>query len=130
VTERELELRAEIMRSFAATGEPPPVDDRETLEALAAQHVVALDDRGHILMAHPFADHREGVQVTSGARTWWGSCAWDGLGIVAALELMEAEVTEGSVALAVRDGRVVDDGGAVFHVLVPARHWWDDIAHT
>lgn len=130
MTERELALRAEIMRSFAATGEPPSIDDHATLRALADRHVVALDDHGEILMAHPFADHREGVQVTAGARTWWGSCAWDGLGIVAALELTEAELNEADVTLTVRDGRVVDDDRRVFHVLVPARHWWDDIVHT
>jgi hypothetical protein len=28
----------------------------------------------------------------------------------------------------VRDGSVLDD--ALFHVAVPARHWWDDIEHT
>jgi Alkylmercury lyase len=130
MTERELALRSAIMRAFAATGEPPPVDDHDTLRSLADRHVVALDDAGHIVMAHPFADHREGTQVTSGARTWWGSCAWDGLGIVAALGLMEAELSSGGVALEVRDGRVAGGDGAAFHVLVPAREWWDDIAHT
>jgi hypothetical protein len=28
----------------------------------------------------------------------------------------------------VRDGAI--NSGAVFHVAVPARHWWDDIAFT
>jgi hypothetical protein len=130
VSERELALRAEIMRAFAATGEPPPVEDETTIRSLADRHVVALDDAGHILMAHPFADHREGTRVTSGARTWWGSCAWDGLGIVAALGLMDAELSSGGVTIKVHDGRVVDEGGSVFHVLVPAREWWDDIVHT
>ena len=130
MTERELALRREIMSAFAATGEPPAVDDHDTLRSLADQHVVALDDAGHIRMAHPFADHREGTQVTFGARTWWGSCAWDGLGIVAALGLMEADLTSGRATLEVRDGRVADAGDLVFHVLLPAREWWDDIAHT
>ena len=59
---------------------------------------------------------------------WWGSCAWDGLGIVAALGLGEATVESTGVTVAVRDGEPAGD--ALFHVAVPARHWWDDIAFT
>jgi hypothetical protein len=121
MTDRELALRREIMAAFATTGEPPEVDDADTLRSLADQHVVVLDDSGRVVMAHPFAAHRGGARVTSGGRTWWGNCAWDGLGIVAALGLRDAEVEAGGV-------RAVD--GAWFHVAVPARHWWDDIAHT
>jgi hypothetical protein len=79
-------------------------------------------------MAHPFAAHRDGARVQSGGREWWGNCAWDGLGIVAALGLDEARVTAQEIAIDVRDGEV--HGDAVFGVLVPAGHWWDDIAFT
>ncbi|MGH2970319.1 MAG: organomercurial lyase, partial [Solirubrobacteraceae bacterium] len=98
------------------------------LRALAERHVVVLDDAGRIVMAHPFAAHRDGARVESGGRTWWGSCAWDGLGIVAALGLDDAELTAQGVTLRVEGGE--PHGDAVFHVAVPARHWWDDIAHT
>jgi hypothetical protein len=129
MTEAELALRREIFKAFAGTGEPPELGPSPELDALAAQHVVVLDaDRSRIHMAHPFAGHRDGARVTSGERTWWGNCAWDGLGIVAALALGEAEVTSHGVTLRVSDGRVLDD--AIFHVAVPARHWWDDIVHT
>jgi hypothetical protein len=121
VTSRELELRAEIMRSFAQTGAPPHVDDHTTLAALAAAHVVVLDDRGTIRMAHPFAAYGDGARVDAGGRTWWGNCAWDGLGIVAALDLRDATVTSG--------GLTTEDD-VVFHVAVPARDWWADIGHT
>ena len=128
MTDRELALRAEIMRSFAATGAPPDVELSAELRALVDGHVVVLDGAGRIVMAHPFAAHRQGARVDAGGRTWWGSCAWDGLGIVAALELGDATVAAQAVTLRVRDGEV--SGEAVFHVAVPARHWWDDIAHT
>jgi hypothetical protein len=127
MTERQLALRAEIMRAFAETGAPPAVAPSADLDALAGHHVVALDD-GAIWMAHPFAAHRGGARVESGGREWWGNCAWDALGIVAALGLRDAVVTAQDVTLPVRDGE--PDGNAVFHVEVPARHWWDDIAHT
>lgn len=121
MTSRELELRSEIMRSFAATGAPPEVADREALAALADAHVVVLDGGETIRMAHPFAAHHNGARVDAGGRTWWGNCAWDGLGIVAALGLRDATVTSG--------GLTTEDD-VVFHVEVPARDWWADIGHT
>jgi Alkylmercury lyase len=123
VTGPELELRRTIMVAFAETGSPPPAAelDRELLRRLADRHVVVLDAAGEVLMAHPFAAHREGAEVEAGGRTWWGNCAWDGLGIAAALGLDDARVTSGGVVAA---------PGAVFHVAVPAARWWDDIAHT
>jgi len=129
VTARELALRREILVAFAETGAPPAViDGREALRSLADQHVVVLDDQDHVLAAHPFATPPGGARVASGGRTWSGNCAWDALGIVAALGLHEADVTAGGVTVRVRDGRLIDD--AWFQVGVPARHWWDDIAYT
>jgi hypothetical protein len=127
--EDDLSLAREIHATFAATGAPPAVaPGDERLRRLAERHVVSLDERGRILMAHPFAAHRDGTRVTSGEREWWGNCAWDGLGIVAALGLDEATVAANGIELAVRGGRV--QGEALFHVEVPARAWWDDIAFT
>ena len=116
------------MVSFAETGRPPVIEDVETLNALAEKHVVALDESGEILMAHPFAAHRDGTRVEAGGRTWWGNCAWDGLGIVAALGLHDAEVHANGVELPVRDREPRTD--AFFHVAVRAARWWEDIVHT
>jgi hypothetical protein len=128
VTERLLALRREVMRAFAAAGTPPAVRDRDGLRSLAEHHVVVLDEAGAIVMAHPFAAPGAGTIVEAGGRTWWGSCAWDGLGIVAALGLDRAIVRSNGLSVSVESGRVTGD--AVFHVAVPARRWWDDIAHT
>jgi len=129
VTERELALRRTIFEAFAATGHPPPVDDIATLRSLVEQHVVVLGDEDRIVMAHPFAAHDDGARVEAGKRTWRGSCAWDAFGIIAALGLGEALVTDASgVRIAFREGRPVDD--AVFHVAVPAAQWWADIGFT
>jgi hypothetical protein len=121
-----MSLRRAIFWAFAATGEPPEVvaADRETLAELEHRHVVVLRD-GRIHMAHPFAGHHDGTRVESDGRTWWGNCAWDGLGIVAALGLREATVTSNGIEVPVRDGRAVSN--AIFHVAVPARDWWADI---
>ena len=129
MTEEELALRARVVASFAATGGPPEVEDGPVLRSLADQHVVVLDDDGRVVMAHPFATAYEGAtRVEGGGRTWFGNCAWDGLGLVAALGLDEATVTSTGVTVRVRDGVPLDD--AVFHVLVPARHWWEDVGFT
>jgi hypothetical protein len=120
----ELALRRRIFEAFAATGEPPAVGG---LESLAEQHVVVLRE-GKVLMAHPFAADRDGARVESGGRVWWGNCAWDGLGIVAALGLSSAEVTAQGITVSVVGGQV--SGDAVFVVEVPAARWWDDIAYT
>jgi hypothetical protein len=121
-------LRQAIFDSFATTGSPGDHGDPAGLRELADQHAVVLGDDGRVLMAHPFAAHREGARVSSGGRTWWGNCAWDGFGIVHALGLRSATVTAQGVSVGVSGGAVVGD--AVFGVLVPARHWWDDIAYT
>ena len=114
----DLALRRDLMLAFA-NGEPLPDAD---YSSLAAQHVIALDEHGEVLMAHPFANHTDGARVEAGGRTWWGNCAWDALGIIAALGLHDATITAQGITLPHDD--------AVFHVLVPAAHWWDDIAFT
>jgi hypothetical protein len=131
VTAEQLALRARIFESFARTGEPPDLPDTPGLRALADAHVVALDDAGRIAMAHPFAappPHRPARELTrvvarSGPPpgVWHGSCTWDGLGIVAALRLGDAAIESGGVTI---------DEAEFFHVAVPARRWWDDIAYT
>ena len=123
MTEQELTARRTIMVAFAQTGSPPPAAAFAPgiLDALAAQHVVVLDERGEIAMAHPFAAHDEGATVTAGGRTWRGNCAWDAYGIAAALGLEDPAIASHGVAAA---------PGVVFHVEVPAARWWDDVGYT
>jgi hypothetical protein len=118
--EQDLQLRHELFEAFAAGAPLPEADYR----SLAAQHVVALDGDGKVWMAHPFAAHTDGARVDARGRTWWGNCAWDAFGIVAALGLQDATITAQGITLG------PDDDDALFHVLVPAAHWWDDIGFT
>lgn len=125
----ELALRREIMAAFAATGEPPAVEEGPALRGLVERHAVVLGDDGQVVMAHPFAGHRRGAQVQAGGRSWWGSCSWDAFGLVAALGLQEALVTDASgLQVAITGGEPAGD--AVFHVALPAREWWADIGFT
>lgn len=122
VTEDQFALRRAIFEAFAATGAPPELPDSPDLRALAAAHVIVLDEHARIVMAHPFAAHDGGSRVDARGRTWWGNCAWDGFGIVHALELQDATITSG--------GHTTAEPGIEFEVAVPAARWWDDIAHT
>ena len=67
-------------------------------------------------------------------RWWFGNCAWDAFGICAALhvdgriETACADCGE-PFAVEVRDGQP-DDETLLFHCLVPAARWWDDIGFT
>ena len=106
-------------------------DVTAALHALADYHGVVLHpNSAKIWVIHPFATMPTNfvVRADTGAGEWWGNCAWDGLGIVAALGLRSASVTSGDVTLHVRDGALMDN--VLFHVAVPAAHWWDDIEHT
>ena len=131
LTPAQLDLRRRIFTAFADTGRPPATldpGDGALLRSLAEHHVVVLDDDDGILMAHPFAAHRDGARVDAAGRTWWGNCAWDALGIVAALDLPEAIVTASGVTIEIAGAPPTTN--ALFHVAVPARRWWEDIAFT
>jgi hypothetical protein len=98
-------------------------------------HVLVLDaDTGGLRMANPFAAVPTAYRVRVDDRWWYANCAWDALGICAALhadgriETSCADCGE-SLAVEVADERS-DDESLAFHCLVPASRWWDDIVFT
>ena len=67
-------------------------------------------------------------------RSYWANCAWDALGIPAALHsdaVVEATYagSEQPLTLTIRDGQVAAVG-AVAHFLVPFERWYDDMVFT
>ena len=91
-------------------------------------------DATRILMAHPFSAVPTPYRVEAAGRSWYANCAWDAFGICAALhvdgrvETACADCGE-PIAVEVRAERP-DDESLVFHCLVPAAHWWDDVEFT
>ncbi len=85
-------------------------------------------------MANPFSAVPTPFLVEAAGRTWYANCAWDAFGICAALhadgriETACADCGE-RLVIEVRDGEP-DDTSLLFHCLVPAAHWWDDIVYT
>jgi hypothetical protein len=102
---------------------------------LHSGHALVLDpETGGITMANPFSGVPTGYRVQAAGRWWYGNCAWDAFGICAALHSdgrIETSCPDcgESLRIAVRDQRP-DDGSLLFHCLVPAARWWDDIVFT
>jgi hypothetical protein len=102
---------------------------------LDAAHALVLNPAtAEIRMANPFSAVPTAFRVKAAERWWHGNCAWDALGICAALQvdgLIETSCPDcgQAITLEVRDQRV-DDERLLFHCLVPASHWWDDIGFT
>jgi Alkylmercury lyase len=100
-------------------------------ERLHAQHALVLDlATGGIRMASPFSGVPTAHRVQAAGR-WYANCAWDAFGICAALHedgRIESACPDCGepLRIAVRDQRP-DDVRLLFHCLVPAARWWDDI---
>jgi hypothetical protein len=85
-------------------------------------------------MANPFSAVPTAYRVQAGGRWWHANCAWDALGICGALHVdgrVETSCRDcgAPIVVEVRDQRP-DDEGLLFHCLVPAASWWDDIVFT
>src|SRR5262249_16494204 len=108
---------------------------RETFARLRTQRVLVLQPDGEsIRMAPPFSGVPTQHRVTSEGIPYFANCAWDALGIPAALHKpavvhWRCEQSHEPFELAVgEDGP--GDCDWLFHCVVPAAHWWDDIVFT
>jgi hypothetical protein len=127
--------RAPTAAEVAAVAARDRADVVDGWQRLHAQHALVLDlATGDIRMANPFSGVPTAHRVQAAGRWWYANCAWDAFGICAALH--EDGRIEGScpdchesLRIAVRDQRT-DDVTLLFHSLVPAARWWDDIVFT
>jgi hypothetical protein len=147
VTPDDLRLRNETYRMFVRLGRAPTPD--EVADAIGAAkdavlegwrrlhdvHAVVLDDDGtSIRMANPFSGVPTPFRVHADGRDWFANCPWDAFGICAALHVdgrIETTCADcgDPLTVEVRDMQP-DDPSLLFHSLMPARRWWDDIAFT
>ncbi len=137
-----LELRRRTYAFFVERGRAPVAaelgDPKQVVAGwrrLHEEHALVLNEAtDELRMLNPFSVVPTAYRVHAGARWWYGNCAWDAVGICAALHAdgrLETSCPDCGEPLAVevRDERV-DDESLPFHCLVPAAHWWDDIAFT
>jgi len=143
VDESDLRLRNLTYELFVELGRAPTaeeaglaagVDVSAGWQRLHDAHALVLDGAGEIRMANPFSAVPTPYRVHARGRWWYGNCAWDAFGICAALgadgriETNCADCGE-ELGVDVRAARP-DDESLVFHCLVPAASWWDDIVFT
>ena len=144
---RDIALRNVTYGLFVELGRAPSADEVADREGTTADEVIAgwrrLHD-GHaivldpttdaLLMANPFSGVPTPHVVEADGRRWYANCAWDAFGICAALQTdgrIETSCRDcgDPIEIEVRDGRPGDES-LVFHCLVPAARWWDDIVFT
>jgi hypothetical protein len=141
------EIRAFVYQHFAETTHPPRADDvashfalthKEAVSAyeeLHQRHTLYLKPGTHeILMANPFSGIETSFKVHANGRTYFANCAWDSLGIPAALHTnaeIEATCTQSGELIQLRvTGQRVEHSGTLVHFLIPFREWYDDLVST
>lgn len=141
------QIRAFVYEHFAETTRPPVLEEiasrfhitREeaasAYEQLHQRHALYLQPDTHqILMANPFSAVETPFQVRANGKTYFANCAWDALGIPAALHVdaeVEAACAQSGepIRLSVIDGHV-RGSQALVHFLLPFRDWYNDLTFT
>lgn len=140
-------VRLGVYSHFAETGRAPSVDDvasrvgasgAEVVAAyqrLDAAHALVLDeDRESIRMAMPFSGVETPHTVESEGVHYFANCAWDVLGVAAALQrrsLVRSRCEQSREPLTLDvglDGPPPSDW--LFHSLIPAARWWENVVFT
>ena len=146
------QLRVQVYRTFAETGQPPSVEElaevlgaettevRGGLRQLAQSRHLSLGADDAIVMAHPSSAVPLGFSVMSSDTLWWGGCAWDSF----ALPHLLGDQMRGAAQVLVAttcpacnrphawnvDRSGPPEGEQVAHFLIPAAHMWDNVVHT
>jgi Alkylmercury lyase len=144
--ERDLAVRASTYGLFVELGRAPSVKEVSDALGLLDEDVVASWRRLHdahalvlntataeIRMANPFSAVPTAYRVHAGGRWWYANCAWDAFGVCAALHSdgrIEASCPDCGESLVVGVKAQRPDETLLFHCLVPASRWWDDIVFT
>jgi hypothetical protein len=138
-----------VYSHFADTTYPPSVDETavhfeisteeasELYKELHNRHAVFLDfEKTAIRMANPFSGIPTDFKVHANGKTYCANCAWDMLGIPAALHcdaVIDAVCTESNekVELQVQNGKLrFTNDDLRIHFPLPFARWYDDLVFT
>jgi len=140
-------VKVAIYRATAEAGTPPRLEEvarrvgaqspaiREAYGRLAASRLLVLEPDGvTIRMAPPFSGVPTQHEVTVDGVVYHANCAWDALGIPAALHRAARVRSRCEQSREPLDLAVGLEGPErspwLFHCLVPAARWWEDIVFT
>ena len=148
------QVRHFVYNHFADTIHPPSVEQTaqhfnisteqagELYKELNDRHSFFLEPETlTIRMANPFSGLPTDFKVHANGKTYFANCAWDMLGIPAALHcdaVIDAVLTESgeSVQIEIRDGKITDPGESslpdqlLVHFPLPFARWYDDLVFT
>jgi hypothetical protein len=141
------EIRAFVYRHFAETTQPPSVEETaghfaltheeaaSAYQELHGRHALFLNPESQdVLMANPFSGVETPFKVYANDKTYFANCAWDSLGIPAALHTdgeIEAACAQSAEPIHLKvSGGGVQDSDALVHFLIPFRNWYDDLSFT
>ena len=139
------DIRLFVYQHFAETTRSPRLEETaaqfgftheeaaSAYEELHQRHALFLKPITHeILMANPFSGMQTPFKVHANNKTYFANCAWDSLGIPAALHV-DAEVeavcaqSGESIHLTV-SGQQVRDSNVLVHFFVPFKDWYTDLS--
>jgi len=141
------QIRHFVYNHIADTTHPPSVDitaahfnitteeATEYYKELHNRHALFLDlETTTVRMTNPFSGIPTDFKVHANGRTYYANCAWDMLGIPAALHtdtVIEAVCTESNekVQIEVRDGTITNNQ-LLIHFPLPFARWYDDLVFT
>ena len=145
--ELDLRIRNHVYSSFVQTGDTAAAADTAAALELAEPEVEAAYRRLHdahalvlepgsteIRMLNPFSAVETPHRVEAGDRTWFANCAWDALGIPAALHqeaVVHSSCGQSGAPLTLQVGLDGPEPSPwLFHCQVPAARWWVDLVFT
>jgi hypothetical protein len=143
----DVRVRTIVYHHFAETGVAPTAAEVAAQVGVSADEVTAAfqrlrqnrvlflePDGTSIRMAPPFSGVPTQHRVHARGREYYANCAWDALGVLAALHAdgtVLSECAQSHEPLRMRVSTAgVEPSDWVFHCLVPAAHWWDDLVFT
>jgi hypothetical protein len=123
------------LASLATELHAPAETVQEAFTRLRANRVLFLEPDGvSIRMAPPFSGVPTQHQVTVDGIEYYANCAWDALGIPAALHrpgVVRSRCEQSLEPLVLPVGKAGPEPTSwLFHCLVPAARWWDDLVFT
>ena len=140
-------LRTAVYRHFANTGQPPSLEAMCEATGATSEQVsdgyrrlhakrmlVPAGDFASIRMAPPFSGVPTQHRAMVNGKEYFANCAWDAFGIVAALGGTGEVLSRCEQTLEPLHLHLTQDGPPVsrwlFHCVVPAAEWWNDIVFT